>query len=319
RLHFFATCMVALGTTFSAFWILSANSWMQTPAGYEISAAGYAVPVDWMEVIFNPSFPYRLAHMLNASLVSSSFVIAGVSAWCVWKNRERETMLTCLKLALLMAVITAPLQAFLGDQHGLNTLIYQPIKIAAIEGHWYSVSEAPLVLFAWPDMELEKNLYEISVPYLGSLILTHTLDGTLPGLHDVAKEDWPYVPLVFFAFRIMAGLGFLMIGAAFLGQWLRYRKKLAESVWYLKLLILMGPAGIAATIAGWVTTEAGRQPWVVHGLLRTSDAVTPSLTTETVAISLIAVSVVYTVILLVFLKVGARLIARGPDSAMGES
>jgi cytochrome d ubiquinol oxidase subunit I len=317
KLHFFATCMVALGTTFSAFWILAANSWMQTPAGYELSAQGYAVPVDWMAVIFNPSFPYRLAHMVNASLVSSAFVIAAVSAWCVLKNVERETMMKSLKLALLMAAITAPLQAFLGDQHGLNTLEYQPIKIAAIEGHWETVTEAPLVLFAWPDMDEAKNFYEVSIPYLGSLILTHSLDGTLIGLDTVPAEDRPYVPLVFFAFRIMAGLGFLMIGMAFLGQWLRHKKRLDTSQWYLKLLIMTGPAGIVATIAGWITTEAGRQPWVVYEVLRTKDAVTPSLDATTVAISLIAVSVVYLVILYVFLKVGSRMAAQGPQPAGG--
>jgi len=313
KLHFFATCMVALGTTFSAFWILSANSWMQTPAGHEIGPDGFAHPVDWLAIIFNPSFPYRLAHMLNASLVSSSFVIAGVSAWCVLKNIERETMLKCLKLALLMAAITAPLQAFIGDQHGLNTLEYQPMKIAAIEGHWEPEAEAPLILFAWPDMEAAENEFEIGIPYLGSLILTHTLDGTVPGLSEVPREDWPYVPLVFFAFRVMVGIGFLMIGVAFLGQWLRHRKRLADTAWYLKLLVLMAPAGIVATIAGWITTEAGRQPWVVHGLLRTSDAVTPSLDGETVAISLVAVTVVYLVILFVFLRIGAKIVAHGPD------
>ena len=315
RLHFLATCMVALGTTFSAFWILSANSWMQTPAGFSIGASGYAVPEDWLAVIFNPSFPYRLLHMVNASLVSSAFVVAGISAWCILRDKEREAMVTSLKLALAMAVVVAPLQAFLGDQHGLNTLEYQPIKIAAIEGHWETVSGAPLILFAWPDMALERNLWEVGIPYLGSLILTHTFDGTLVGLNTVAAADRPYVPLVFFSFRIMVGIGFLLIAMAFMGQWLRHRKRLAESVWYLRLLMLVGPLGLVATIAGWVTTEAGRQPWVVYNVLRTADALTPSLTTGGVAFSLIAISVVYTTVMVVFLGVGARLIAQGPQPA----
>ena len=317
RLHFTATCLVALGTTFSAFWILSANSWMHTPAGYSISAAGYAVPEDWLAVIFNPSFPYRLLHMVNASMVSSAFVVAGISAWCILRDREREAMLVSLKLALAMAVVAAPLQAFLGDQHGLNTLEYQPIKIAAIEGHWETVSGAPLILFAWPDMELERNLWEVSIPYLGSLILTHTLDGTLVGLNTVPAADRPYVPLVFFSFRIMVGIGFLLIAVAFLGQWLRHRKRLAETRWYLRLLMLVGPLGVVATLAGWITTEAGRQPWVVYNVLRTADSVTPSLTTAGVAFSLIAISVVYSAIMIVFLGVGARLIAQGPQPASG--
>jgi len=315
RLHFLPTCMVALGTTFSAFWILSANSWMQTPAGFSIGASGYAVPEDWLAVIFNPSFPYRLLHMVNASLVSSAFVVAGISAWCILRDKEREAMVTSLKLALAMAVVVAPLQAFLGDQHGLNTLEYQPIKIAAIEGHWETVSGAPLILFAWPDMALERNLWEVGIPYLGSLILTHTFDGTLVGLNTVAAADRPYVPLVFFSFRIMVGIGFLLIAMAFMGQWLRHRKRLAESVWYLRLLMLVGPLGLVATIAGWVTTEAGRQPWVVYNVLRTADALTPSLTTGGVAFSLIAISVVYTTVMVVFLGVGARLIAQGPQPA----
>lgn len=315
RLHFLATCMVALGTTFSAFWILSANSWMQTPAGYSIGANGYAVPEDWLAVIFNPSFPYRLLHMVNASLVSASFVVAGISAWCVLRDKERETMMVSLKLALAMAVVVAPLQAFLGDQHGLNTLEYQPIKIAAIEGHWETVSGAPLILFAWPDMELERNLWEVGIPYLGSIILTHTLDGTLVGLDTVPASDRPYVPLVFFSFRVMVGIGFLLIGVAFLGQWLRHRKRLESCAWFLKVLMLVAPLGIVATIAGWVTTEAGRQPWVVYNVLRTSDALTPSLTAGSVAFSLIAISIVYSVIMIVFLGVGARLIARGPEAA----
>ena len=317
RLHFTATCLVALGTTFSAFWILSANSWMHTPAGYSISAAGYAVPEDWLAVIFNPSFPYRLLHMVNASLVSSAFVVAGISAWCILRDREREAMTVSLKLALAMAVVAAPLQAFLGDQHGLNTLEYQPIKIAAIEGHWETVSGAPLILFAWPDMELERNLWEVSIPYLGSLILTHTLDGTLVGLNTVPAAGRPYVPLVFFSFRVMVGIGFLLIAVAFAGQWLRHRKRLAETRWYLRLLMLVGPLGVVATLAGWITTEAGRQPWVVYNVLRTADAVTPSLTTGGVAFSLIAISVVYSAIMIVFLGVGARLIAQGPQPASG--
>lgn len=315
RLHFLATCLVALGTTFSAFWILSANSWMHTPDGYVINAVGNAEPIDWWAVIFNPSFPYRFAHMLNAAMVSSTFLIAGVSAWSVLRNVERDTMLHSLKLALGMAIVVAPLQAFLGDQHGLNTLKHQPIKIAAIEGHWETVSEAPLILFAWPDMEEERNLWEVSVPYLGSLILTHSLHGTVVGLDTVSRDDRPYVPLVFFSFRIMAGIGFLLIAVAAWAQWVRFKGRLAESRRLLQVLVLVAPLGLVATIAGWVTTEAGRQPWVVQGLLRTADSLSPGLEAGEVWASLIAIGITYTVVMLVFLGIAARLVARGPQPA----
>lgn len=317
RLHFLATCLVALGTVFSAFWILAANSWMHTPDGYVINAMGHAEPVDWWAVIFNPSFPYRLLHMVNASMVSSAFLVAGISAWSILRSRERETMLLSLKLALAMAIVVAPLQAFLGDQHGLNTLAYQPIKVAAMEGHWETVSGAPLILFAWPDMALERNLWEVSIPYLGSLILTHSLDGTLVGLKTVAAADRPYVPLVFFSFRIMVGIGVLLIVMAAWGQWLRHRGRLMESRRYLRLLIPVAPLGLVATIAGWATTETGRQPWVVQGLLRTADAVSPELTTGEVVASLVAICIAYTIIMLVFLGIGARLVSKGPEAAVG--
>jgi cytochrome d ubiquinol oxidase subunit I len=255
--------------------------------------------------------------MVNASMVSSAFLVAGISAWSILRNRERETMLLSLKLALAMAIVVAPLQAFLGDQHGLNTLAYQPIKVAAMEGHWETVSGAPLILFAWPDMALEKNLWEVSIPYLGSIILTHSLDGTLVGLKTVAAGDRPYVPLVFFSFRIMVGIGVLLIAMAAWGQWLRHRGRLRESRRYLWLLIPVAPLGLVATIAGWVTTEAGRQPWVVQGLLRTADAVSPELTTGEVVASLVAICIAYTIIMLVFLGIGARLVSRAPEAACG--
>jgi len=312
RLHFLATCLVALGTVSSSFWILAANSWMHTPDGFVLNAMGHAEPVDWWAVIFNPSFPYRLAHMVNAAMVSSAFLIAGISAWSVMKGKDPETMKLSLKLALGMAIVVAPLQAFIGDQHGLNTLEYQPIKIAAIEGHWETVSGAPLILFAWPDMELERNLWEVSVPYLGSLILTHSLDGTLVGLDSVGPEDRPYVPLVFFSFRLMAGIGFLLIAVAIWGQWLRHRGRLYEARRYHQVLMLVAPLGLVATIAGWVTTEAGRQPWVVHGLLRTADAVSPRLTAGEAWASLIGISIAYTIIFFVFLGIAGRMVARGP-------
>ena len=312
-LHFLATCLVALGTTFSAFWILSANSWMQSPQGYEIGPDGFAQVTDWVEVVFNPTFPYRLMHMVNASFTTAAFVIAGVSAWYLLRGAHVFMMRKAFSIAIGLTLFLAPLQAFLGDQHGLNTLKYQPVKIAAMEGHWETMREAPLILFAWPNMEEERNEYTVEIPYLGSLILTHSLTGELQGLKSVSAEDRPYVPLVFFAFRIMVGIGLIMIGVAVIGAWLRHRGRLYDSPWFLKITIWCAPLGFVATIAGWVVTETGRQPWVVYNVMRTADALTPSLHTSQVAFSLAAIFVVYTILLISFLYYLAKLIRQGPD------
>lgn len=274
KLHFFATCMVALGTLMSTFWILASNSWMQTPQGFEI-INNQVVPIDWIAVIFNPSFPYRLAHMSVAAFLASAFFIAASAAWHLLKGNRSSAMKKMLSMSLWMILILAPIQALIGDVHGLNTLKHQPAKIAAIEGHWENnPGEAtPLILFGIPDMEAEKTKYALEIPYLGSLILTHSLEKQVPALKEFAKEDRPNSLIVFWSFRIMVGLGMLMILVGVWGTWLRYKNKLYQSKAFLRLTLLMAPSGLIAILAGWFTTEVGRQPWVVYGIQRTRDAV----------------------------------------------
>ncbi|WP_311749020.1 cytochrome ubiquinol oxidase subunit I [Proteus terrae] len=274
KLHFFATCMVALGTLMSTFWILASNSWMQTPQGFEI-INNQVVPVDWLAVIFNPSFPYRLAHMGVAAFLASAFFIAASASWHLLKGHKTSAMKKMLSMSLWMILILAPIQALIGDIHGLNTLKHQPAKIAAIEGHWENKpgEATPLILFGMPDMDAEETKYKIEIPYLGSMILTHSLEKQVPALKEFPKEDRPNSPIVFWSFRIMVGLGMLMILVGVWGTWLRYKKKLYESKAFLRLTFLMAPSGLIAILAGWFTTEIGRQPWVVYGIQRTRDAV----------------------------------------------
>lgn len=274
KLHFFATCMVALGTLMSTFWILASNSWMQTPQGFEI-INNQVVPIDWIAVIFNPSFPYRLAHMGVAAFLASAFFIAASAAWHLLKGNKTSAMKKMLSMSLWMILILAPIQALIGDVHGLNTLKHQPAKIAAIEGHWENKpgEATPLILFGMPDMDAEETKYKIEIPYLGSMILTHSLEKQVPALKEFPKEDRPNSLIVFWSFRIMVGLGMLMILVGVWGTWLRYKKKLYESKAFLRLTFLMAPSGLIAILAGWFTTEVGRQPWVVYGIQRTRDAV----------------------------------------------
>lgn len=274
KLHFFATCMVALGTLMSTFWILASNSWMQTPQGFEI-INNQVVPVDWIAVIFNPSFPYRLAHMGVAAFLASAFFIAASASWHLLKGHKTSAMKKMLSMSLWMILILAPIQALIGDVHGLNTLKHQPAKIAAIEGHWENEpgEATPLILFGVPDMDAEETKYKIEIPYLGSMILTHSLEKQVPALKEFPKEDRPNSLIVFWSFRIMVGLGVLMILVGVWGTWLRYKKKLYESKAFLRLTFLMAPSGLIAILAGWFTTEVGRQPWVVYGIQRTRDAV----------------------------------------------
>jgi len=307
-LHFFATLMVAFGTTLSAFWILSANSWMQTPQGHVLGADGVFQVADWWEVIFNPSFPYRLAHMVTATLLTTSFVVAGVSAWQVLKDRHADTARKALTLAIGAAAILAPLQLFIGDQHGLNTLEHQPIKVAAMEGNWKTGPGVPLLLFAVPDERAEMNHLEIGIPNGASLILRHDVDGVVPGLTDVPPRDRPPVAIVFYAFRIMVGIGMLMIGMAWLGVLLR--KRLPRP--YLWGLAAMAPTGFVATLAGWTVTEVGRQPFTVYGLMRTADSVSPQLQGPEVMTSLMLFAVVYNMVLAAFLYFAARAVRGGP-------
>ncbi len=307
-LHFFATLMVAFGTTLSAFWILSANSWMQTPQGHILGADGIFRVDDWWQVIFNPSFPYRLAHMVVATLLTTSFVLAGVSAWQVLNDRYADTARKALRLALGAAAVLAPLQLLIGDMHGLNTLEHQPIKVAAMEGNWMSGSHVPLLLFALPDQEAETNHLELAIPNGASLILRHSADGVVPGLTDVPAHDRPPVAVVFWAFRIMVGLGFLMIGMAWLGVLLR--KRLPRP--YLWGLAAMAPSGFVATLAGWTVTEVGRQPFTVYGLLRTADSVSPHLQGPEVMTSLMLFAIVYNLVLAAFLYFAVRAVKVGP-------
>ncbi|MDL2114569.1 cytochrome ubiquinol oxidase subunit I [Proteus mirabilis] len=274
KLHFFATCMVALGTLMSTFWILASNNWMQTPQGFEI-VNNQVVPVDWLAVIFNPSFPYRLAHMGVAAFLASAFFIAASASWHLLKGNKTSAMKKMLSMSIWIILILAPIQALIGDMHGLNTLKHQPAKIAAIEGHWQNnPGEAtPLILFGIPDMDEEKTKYALQIPYLGSLILTHSLDKQVPALKEFPKDDRPNSLIVFWSFRIMVGLGMLMILVGVWGTWLRYKKKLYQSNLFLRFTFLMAPSGLIAILAGWFTTEVGRQPWVVYGIQRTRDAV----------------------------------------------
>lgn len=274
KLHFFATCMVALGTLMSTFWILASNSWMQTPQGFEI-VNNQVVPVDWLAVIFNPSFPYRLAHMGVAAFLASAFFIAASASWHLLKGNKTSAMKKMLSMSIWIILILAPIQALIGDMHGLNTLKHQPAKIAAIEGYWQNnPGEAtPLILFGIPNMDEEKTKYALQIPYLGSLILTHSLDKQVPALKEFPKDDRPNSLIVFWSFRIMVGLGMLMILVGVWGTWLRYKKKLYQSNLFLRFTFLMAPSGLIAILAGWFTTEVGRQPWVVYGIQRTRDAV----------------------------------------------
>lgn len=309
--HFFATCMVAVGTVFSAFWVLSANSYMQTPAGTVVKD-GVLHVVDWAEVVFNPSFPYRFAHMVTASYLSSSFVVIAVGAWYVLRGRDLPLGRANLRWGLRAAALLAPLQVLIGDLHGLNTLEHQPMKIAAIEAHWETGGDVPLILFALPDPDDEANRHAIGIPKLGSLILTHEAGGIVKGLKEVPPRDRPPVAVVFWSFRIMVGCGLAMLLLAWLGIVLG-RGGRDPPRWLLRPLLYAGPLGFVAVIAGWTTTEVGRQPWVVYGLQRTADAVSQVATADVMA-SLTAYVIGYGLLFVAFATFFRRLVRNGtPD------
>ncbi|MCR9071243.1 MAG: cytochrome ubiquinol oxidase subunit I [Alphaproteobacteria bacterium] len=291
-LHFTATLMVALGTFFSAFWILSVNSWMQTPAGYAVNDVGQFVPVDWWQVVFNPSFPYRLVHMVLAAYLTTAFVVGAVGALHLLRDRTNRPARLMFSMAMWMATVVAPIQVVAGDLHGLNTLEHQPAKIAAMEGHFESQAGAPLYLLGWPDMEAGETRYAIGIPKLGSLILTHDPDGYLKGLDAWPRDEWPNAPVLFWTFRVMVGIGFAMVGVGLWALWRRWRGTLYEPDWLHRCAIVMGPSGFVAVLAGWIATEMGRQPYTVYGLLRTVDSASP-LAAPAVAGSLIAFILVY--------------------------
>jgi cytochrome d ubiquinol oxidase subunit I len=294
RLHFTATLMVALGTFISAFWILSVNSWMQTPQGFTMNANGQFISAgSWMAIIFNPSLPYRLAHTLSAAYLTTAFLIGGVGAWHLLKDKANPRARIMFSMAMWMAAIVAPVQIVLGDMHGLNTLEHQPVKVMAMEGHYQSHPEgAPLILFGIPNSAENRVDYAIEIPKLSSLILKHDLNAPMAGLDTVAVADRPPVGIVFWAFRIMVGLGFLMAGLGLLSLYARARGTLYESKSLHRFALLMAPSGLIAVLAGWITTEVGRQPWTIQGLLRTAESASP-LAAPAVAVSLLAFVVVY--------------------------
>jgi cytochrome bd ubiquinol oxidase subunit I len=312
RLHFFATLMVAVGTLISAFWILSANSWMQTPAGYAVNAAGQFVAADWWKVIFNPSFPYRLVHMVLAAYLTTAFAVGAVGAFHLLRDSRREGPRVMFSMALWMAALVAPLQILAGDQHGLNTLEHQPVKVMAMEGHFTShPSGAPLILFGWPDQAAGEMKYSVEIPKASSLVLKHSLDAPLNGLDTVPRKNWPPVAIVFWAFRVMVGIGFLMLGIGVLSLYARWKGKLYQWRWLQIYALAMGPAGFIAVLAGWFTTEVGRQPFIIYGMLRTADAASP-LAAPAVASSLIAFIVVYFIVYAAGLTYLFRLMASPP-------
>lgn len=318
-LHLFATVMVALGTLISASWILASNSWMQTPQGFEI-IDGRAVPTDWIQVIFNPSFPYRLAHMTVAAFLATALLVTGSAAWHLLRGNDNKPVRKMFSMGLWMLFFVAPLQAIIGDYHGLNTLQHQPAKLAAMEGHWENKpgEGVPLTLFGWPDMEREETRFAVEIPRLGSLILTRTWDGTIPALKDFPREDRPNSTIVFWSFRVMVGLGFLMIALAFFGTALRWRGKLWRNKIFQRWAVLMAPTGLIAILAGWFTTEIGRQPWTVYGVFRTADSVSKH-SAEQLGFTLILFILVYAAIFGTGAAYVLRLIQKGPQPFEGKT
>ena len=312
-LHFLSTVAVALGTLISATWIIASNSWMHTPQGFEI-VAGRVVPVDWLAVIFNPSFPYRLAHTVVAAFLATALVVGASGAWHLLRGRSDAAVRTMFSMAMWMLLAAAPIQAVIGDFHGLNTLRYQPAKIAAMEGHWESKpgESMPLLLFGIPDMAQERTRAAIGIPALGSLILTHRFDGRIQGLKEFARADRPNSLVVFWTFRAMVGLGLLMICLALVALVSRWRGTFHSSRLLLRFAVLMGPAGLAAILAGWLTTEIGRQPWIIYGLMRTADAASPHSATP-VALTLAMFVVVYFTVFGAGTVYALRIIAKGPS------
>jgi cytochrome d ubiquinol oxidase subunit I len=312
-LHFLATIMVAIGTLVSATWILASNSWMQTPQGYEVINQR-VVPVDWLKVIFNPSFPYRLAHMTVAAYLATALFVGASGAWHLLKRHDTPAIRTMFSMAMWLVLLVAPVQIAIGDAHGLMTRAYQPAKIAALEGHWENTpgESVPLILFGWPDMNAETTRYALQIPHLGSLVLTHSWNGQIAGLKDFAPGDRPDSTIVFWTFRVMAGLGFLMVLLGLWSAWARWRSELFRSRLFLRFAVLMGPTGLIAILAGWLTTEIGRQPWVVYGVMRTKDAVS-NHSALALSITLIVFIVMYTGVFGTGISYMLKLAAKGPQ------
>ena len=315
KLHFTATLMVAIGTFISAFWILSVNSWMQTPVGHVMGENGQFLPGEsWWDIVFNPSFPYRLVHTVMAAYLTTAFVVGGVAAYHLLKDRTNAHARKMFSMAMWMAALVTPLQIFAGDMHGLNTLEHQPVKVMAMEGHYQSHPDgAPLILFGIPDSDAKTVRYAIEIPKASSLILKHDPDAPLAGLDTVPDDEEPPVGMVFWAFRIMVGIGFAMLGIGLWSLYARSRGRLYDAPWLHRAAVLMGPSGFVAVLAGWITTEVGRQPYVIYGLLRTADAASP-LDAPAVAASLLAFILVYFTVFGIGVWYILQLMAKSPHA-----
>jgi cytochrome bd ubiquinol oxidase subunit I len=310
--HFVASLMVASGTLISAFWILAANSWMQTPTGHVMGSDGVLHVASWYQVIFNPSFPYRFSHMVAAAYLTTAFMVGGIGAWYILRDRNIAHGRIMLGMGLSLIIWLAPLQLLLGDMHGLNSLKYQPAKIAALEAHWNTGTEVPLILFALPDPKAETNHFEIAIPRLGSLILTHDWNGEIKGLKSFLPEDRPNPIIPFFAFRIMVGIGMIMIALGLTGAVLWFRGGLYTNRLFLKAMQFAAPLGFLAVLSGWFVAEVGRQPWTVYGLLRTADSVSP-VPGGSVFFSLALFVLAYGVVFGAGVYYIAKLVRAGPD------
>jgi cytochrome d ubiquinol oxidase subunit I len=313
KMHFASTLIVATGTVISAFWILSANSWMQTPQGFREGADGLLYPTSWWQIIFNPSFPYRFVHMITAAYLTTAFAVAGVGAFYLWRKRHVAQARVMLGMAMIMAVFVAPAQLLLGDMHGLNTLDHQPAKVAAMEGLWETKRGAPLVLFGLPDQEAETTRYALEIPYLSSLILTHELNGEVKGLKQWPTADRPPAAPVFWCFRIMVGIGILMILTGGIAAVLFVKKRLFDTRWFQYWCMALTPSGFMAVLAGWFVTEIGRQPWIIHDVMRTSESASPVAGTP-VAMSLAAFVFTYVFVFGAGTYYIIKLIRKGPQT-----
>jgi cytochrome d ubiquinol oxidase subunit I len=312
KMHFASTCIVAIGTVISAFWILSANSWMQTPQGFEIGEDGLLYPTSWMEIIFNPSFPPRFFHMVTAAYLTTAFVVGGIGAYYLFRKIHVKHAKVMFGMAMIMAVFVAPIQLLIGHWHGENTMEHQPIKVAAMEGNWERGSNKPLYLFGLPNEKTETTEYGIEIPGGASLVLTGSVDGEIPGLKDVPASERPPVAIVFWSFRIMVGIGVAMILTGIAAVILHLRDKLYDSKLFQLWCMALTPSGFIAVLAGWFVTEVGRQPYTAYGIIKTSESISP-VAAESVAITLLAFIIVYIFVFGAGSYYILKLIAKGPQ------
>ena len=316
-LHMFAVAMVAVGTLISATWIIAANSWMQTPAGYAVNDAGQFVPVDWWAIIFNPSFPYRLVHTVLAAFLTTAFAVGAVGAYHLLRDNTNRQARVMFSMAMWMAALVTPIQILAGDQHGLNTLEHQPQKIAAIEGHYDTTPTTPLILVGIPDDQAGETKFALEIPRLGGLILAHDLNASIKGLNDFPADQRPAAFIPFWTFRVMVGLGVLMLITGLWSLWARYRGHLYTGKWLQRAALVLGPSGFVAVLAGWYTTEVGRQPFTVYGLLRTSDSLS-NIDAQAIGASLVAFIVVYFVVFGAGVFYILRTVSKTPEGSTEE-